>query len=288
MVTIENEYISADFSAKGAELQSLKNRKKNLEYMWSGNPDFWGKYSPVLFPVIGALKDGTYYFEGREYQLPRHGFARDRTFNVEQLNQTEVTFTLTHDQETLKCYPFEFILKLHYKISGVELTCSCTVINPVGKSLLFSFGNHPAFATPVSSGLKYNDYYLQFNKDNKLTYHKINNDLIDNETQTIVLENNILPLHHELFYEDALVFKTLESDRISLRNTKNDHGIHYHFKDFPYFGIWAAKHADFVCLEAWCGIADGINHNQQLENKEGIITLPPDSSWKRNWSVECF
>lgn len=288
MITIENEYIRADFAAKGAELQSLKSKKHNLEYMWSGNPDFWGKYSPVLFPVVGALKDGSYSFEGSEYKLPRHGFARDREFDVEQLNPTEVVFILKHDSDTLKIYPFEFELRLQYKISGAELTCTYIVLNPADKNLLFSIGSHPAFATPVEGGLKYEDYFLQFNKDSNLSYHKIDKDLIDNDTVTIPLKNKILPLRHELFYDDALVFKTLKSDYISLRNTGNEHGIDFRFEGFPYFGIWAAKDADFVCLEAWCGVADGTDHNQELSDKEGIVTLAPNSRWERSWSVTCF
>lgn len=288
MITIENEYISADFAAKGAELQSLKSKKHNLEYMWSGNPDFWGKYSPVLFPVVGALKNGSYSFEGSEYKLPRHGFARDREFDVEQLNPTEVVFILKHDSDTLKIYPFEFELRLQYKISGAELTCTYVVLNPADKNLLFSIGSHPAFATPVKEGLKYEDYFLQFNKDSNLSYHKIDKDLIDNDTVTIPLKNKILPLRHELFYDDAFVFKTLKSDYISLRNTGNEHGIDFRFEGFPYFGIWAAKDADFVCLEAWCGVADGTDHNQELSDKEGVVTLAPNSRWERSWSVTCF
>lgn len=288
MITIENEYISANFSSKGAELQSIKSKENHLEYMWDGNPGFWAKHSPVLFPIVGGLKNGTYYFEGREYRLSRHGFARDKEFKVEQLNRTEVLFTLTHDDETLKSYPFEFTLNLHYKISESSLTCTYIVINPASQDLLFSIGAHPAFATPVSESVKYEDYYLQFNKDNVLTYHTIDNDLIEDTTVNIPLQNDKLPLRHELFYKDALVFKTLKSDRISLRNTKNTHGLHYHFNQFPYFGIWSAKDADFVCLEPWCGIADGITHNQELKDKEGIITLSPGSRWERSWSVECF
>lgn len=288
MTTIGNEFLSAGFSPKGGELQSLKNQQENIEYLWDGNPDFWGKYSPVLFPIVGGLKDNTYYYEGKAYRLSRHGFARDREFSCEKLSDTEISFTLVHDEETLQSYPFEFTLNLRYHISGSVLTCTCSVLNPSAKPLLFSYGTHPAFATPTGENLKYEDYYLKFNKDSELVYHKINQDMIDDETVTKTLENNVLPLKHELFYEDALVFKSLKSNCVSLHNTKNTHGIHYHFNDFPYFGIWAAKDADFVCLEAWCGIADGVDTNQELKAKEGIITLGPGNTWQRSWAVECF
>ncbi len=108
------------------------------------------------------------------------------------------------------------------------------------------------------------------------------------EITTLQLTEKRLPLKHELFYDDALVFKNLKSDSISLMNTKNYNGLNFKFKDFPYFGIWAAKDAPFVCLEPWCGIADSMQHNQQLKDKEGIITLAPKENWQRTWQVTCF
>ena len=160
--------------------------------------------------------------------------------------------------------------------------------NPAEDNMLFSIGAHPAFATEVNAGLAYTDYFLQFNKEERLTYHKIREDLVDHQTATITLSDRKLPLTHELFYDDALILKTLKSDCISLRNRKNTRGIHFSFKNFPFFGIWAAKDADFVCLEPWQGIADGIDHNQHLEHKEGIIILGPGKQWTGNWDVECF
>ena len=288
MITIQNEKFSATFSAKGAELQSLKNKQANIEYIWDGNPNFWGKHSPVLFPIVGGLKENSYFLEGEEYHLSRHGFARDREFETEQSSETEVTFILRHDQQTLKVYPFEFVLKLHYQISDSGLTCTYHVVNPGDETMLFSIGSHPAFSTPVSDDLKYDDYYLEFNNDSTLSYHKIAGDLILDETVTLNLQDNVLPLSHELFYGDALVFKNLKSDCISLKNGKNEHGIHYQFTNFPYFGIWAAKDANFVCLEAWCGIADGVNHNKELSVKEGVMKLSAGQSWERSWTIACF
>ncbi|WP_316811527.1 aldose 1-epimerase family protein [Pedobacter heparinus] len=289
MIFLENEYLYTSFASKGAELQSLKSKKDNINYLWSGNPDYWGKFSPVLFPIVGSLKNNTYYFQEKEYHLSRHGFARDKDFQVNQLSATEVVFTLTEDMESLKVYPFRFVLQLRYKLSGKSLSCSYEVSNPADQStLLFSVGAHPAFAAATTDELGYSDYFLAFNKDSILAYHRVKNDLIDNETAVIELNNGILPLKQELFYDDALVLKTLKSDCITLSNHKTPHGIHFRFKDFPFFGIWAAKNADFICLEPWCGIADGTHHQQQLENKEGIVALSPKETFTRQWEVECF
>lgn len=288
MIFLENEHLKASLTAKGAELQNLTRKETGISYLWNGNPDYWGKFSPVLFPIVGAIKNNTYLFEGKEYTLPRHGFARDKQFEAEQISNTEVVFTLTQNEETLKVYPFNFTLQLCYKLIDTSLSCTYIVLNPGNKDLLFSVGGHPAFALPTNEHITYNDYFLEFNEDENLTYYKINGDLIDDKTEEIRLNNNSLPLTHQLFYKDALVFKTLKSDQISIKNHKNPNGLHFSFKDFPFFGIWAAKDADFVCLEPWCGIADGINHNQNLKDKEGIIALPPEGNWKRTWSVTCF
>ncbi|TKC12156.1 aldose 1-epimerase family protein [Pedobacter polaris] len=288
MISITNEHIVASFSAKGAELQSIKGTHSETEFLWSGDAQFWGKFSPVLFPIIGALKDETYIFEGKSYKLPRHGFARDMEFNFEEINEHEILFTLTHNEETLKVYPFEFRLNLRYKIHGSSLCCTYEVYNPAEKDLLFSVGGHPAFAAPLNKQGDYTDYYLQFNKDEEITYHHILDNLISEKTSSIKLDKGKLYLKHEMFYEDALVFKNLKSDSISLLNDKNYNGLDFNFKDFPYYGIWAAKDADFVCLEPWCGIADGTHHNQNLLEKEGINVLASNGTWERTWQVTCF
>jgi len=289
MIAIENEYVKAVFSDKGAELQSFKSKETETEYLWNGNPQFWGKFSPVLFPIVGGLKDNTYFVNGQKYKLSRHGFARDREFKAEQVNATTLIFTLNYDEETLKVYPFKFTLALRYKIEGKDLSCTYQVTNTDDQNtLMFSVGGHPAFAAPTGHELAYDDYFLVFNKDTELVYHKIHSDLISDETGTIKLEENVLHLNHKLFYEDALVFKTLKSNRITLRNRRNPRGLHFDFDGFPFFGIWAAKDADFVCLEPWCGIADGTNHDQNLEAKEGILNLQAGENWERSWSVSCF
>ncbi|MCX2480457.1 aldose 1-epimerase family protein [Pedobacter sp. MC2016-15] len=288
MITLENENIRVTFDTKGAELRSITGKTTGIEYLWKGDPEYWGKFSPVLFPVIGALKEETYIVEGKEYHLPRHGFARDHEFRAERISETEVLFTLSSSADTLKVYPFEFVLGLRYVISGSAVSCTYEVHNPAEKDLLFSIGGHPAFAAPLTDDASYEDCYLEFAIDESLKYHKIENNLISDQTDSLHLDHGKMFLRHALFYDDALVFKHMESRTITLKNTINDYGLHFRFNDFPFFGIWAAKDADFICLEPWCGIADGIAHNQQLSDKEGIISLSPGEHWKRVWEVEVF
>ena len=288
MIILENEILKAVISEKGAELQSLINKENGIEYMWRGDAAFWGKHSPILFPIVGALKANTYFYKEKAYQLPRHGFARESVFFKEKLSNTEAVFTLTQSAATLEVYPFAFTLKLRYQLQNNALICTYEVINTGYDELLFSIGGHPAFAVPMLKDSSYNDYYLQFNKPEILKRWKLAGGLIANEADELTTENGKLNLQKELFYEDAIVLKNLKSNVINLGCSAHKHGLEFHFKDFPFFGIWAAKDADFICLEPWCGIADSVSHDQQLSTKEGIINLAANNKWQRNWKVVCY
>ena len=287
MIILENENLRAVIASKGAELQSLINKQNNLEYMWDGAAA-WPKHSPVLFPIVGGLKNDTYYFNDKAYKLPRHGFARDKSFAAEKISDTEAVFTVTEDEQTLQVYPFAFTLKLRYSLNAAAISCTYEVYNSGKQDLLFSVGAHPAFAVPLTSDSIYTDYYLQFNTTETLQRWKLTDGLVSAVNEILPLENNKLLLHQKLFYEDAIVLKNMQSKAITLGCNKHDHGLHFTFNDFPFFGIWAAKDAPFVCLEPWCGIAGGVNLNQQFKDKEGINILPVNEYWQRTWSVECF
>lgn len=287
-ITLSNRYLHAEFEFKGAELTRLKDVENNRDLLWDADPRFWGKHSPILFPIVGALKNDTYYYNDAAYKLPRHGFARDMDFILLQHTETEVLLSLTANAETLKHYPFLFQLNVRYQLKERTLVCSYEIENPSQTPLLFSIGGHPAFAVPVNRQGTYGDYYLSFNEDEQLNCLNIKDNLITEELTIIPLEQGKLSLAHEMFYNDALVLRDLKSKQVKLDNIKNEHGLCLSFEGFPYFGIWAAHDADFVCLEPWCGIADGQEHSQQLTEKEGIISLEGGGNWKKSWSVSCY
>lgn len=289
IISIANEHLSATFSTKGAELQQITGIDSGTAYLWSGDANYWAKFSPVLFPIVGTLKNNSYIHEGQTYHLSRHGFARDMEFEFEQISAHELLFTLTDSEESRKVYPFEFVLRLRYRLERASISCTYEVSNPAQeKDLIFSIGGHPAFAAPLNQQGVYSDYYLQFNDDDELTYYHLEEHLISDQTGVLKLKNRKLFLKHDLFYNDALVFKNLKSNSVSLMNTKNYNGLNFKFNDFPYFAIWAARDANFVCLEPWCGIADFIDHQQQLKDKEGVMTLTAGEHWKRSWEVTFF
>lgn len=278
---LKNDFLQVEFSALGAELKSILTAN-NKELLWQGDANFWAKTSPVLFPIVGGLKNNYFEYENKKYQMNRHGFAREKIFDVEQKSSEEIVFTLKSNSETLLIYPFEFIFKITYTLKKDTLNCNYSIKNTSStKKLLFSVGGHPAFN--LSEGMP--NYELIFNHDNNLIYNDLNNGLIDFNTTEISLKNNTLPLKHELFYNDALILKTLKSDEIILRNKIDQTIVKFSFKNFPYFGIWAAKNANFICLEPWCGIADNTNHNNLLSDKEGINTLMSNDIFERNWSI---
>jgi galactose mutarotase-like enzyme len=286
MIQIKSDQLAITISEKGAELQSIKSN--GLEYLWQADPKYWSKHSPVLFPIIGELKDGTYIFENKEYHLPRHGFARDHVFEAKQISETSAIFTLKSSADTLSVYPFQFIFQLQYEIKQQTLYCSYIIQNLNEGDMYFSVGGHPAFRVPLDEKLKYADYSLAFNKETSLKRFLLYNGLTNDKTEDVALDDKELHLKSSLFYNDAIVLKHLSSDQIELFSDKDPHGLKFSFEGFPYFGIWAAKDAPFVCLEPWCGIADNIHHNHQLTSKEGINQLAAGASWKRTWNVELY
>ena len=284
---IENDILIVKSKPLGGELTSIFNKKTNLEYLWqAGNA--WPKHAPVLFPIVGQLKDNIYFHNGKKYKLDRHGFARTKNFELSKEQNHSVEYNIAYNDETMACFPFQFDLKIGYELSGASLKIVYTVSNVGNDEMFFSIGGHPAFRVPLKQNESYDDYYLEFNSAENSGRWLLDNGLLNNKVLTCLQNTNILPLNKLLFYEDALVFKNLKSDFISLKSKKHEHGLNFKFKNFPFFGIWAAKDADFICLEPWHGVTDNIASDQQLKNKEGIISLQPGTRFYCEYAVDTF
>ena len=289
MEVLENNQLRVEIDQKGAELKSVLNHQHKLEYMWSGDPAYWAKTSPVLFPIVGALKDNFYLYNGQSYQLPRHGFARDQTFRIAEKEAQSVTFLLASDDETLAVFPFPFEFAIVYTIDENRLTVTYQIENPGDRPLHFSVGGHPAFKVPLAKGTAYQDYRLQFEKAETASRWPISKDgLIEKEPVPFLQSESEIPLTKELFKKDAIVLKQLQSSTVRLISKKTPHGIEFRFKGFPYLGLWAAPNADFVCIEPWCGIADSVDTRQNFPEKEGIICLPAEEKFSVSWQVTFF
>ena len=265
----------------GAELQSVVNKASNLEYMWQAEPTVWARHSPVLVPIVGRLKDDTYYYNGKEYKMGQHGFARNKAFQVIAQTRTMVSFQLTEDEETLAIYPFKFCLTLSYILNEQELTLQYEVKNTDTQSIYFSIGAHPGFRLPLFDNEQYEDYHLSFNHAETAERYLIDGGLISNLTKAIFTSPNELNLNKDLFLQDALVFKNLRSNMVSIRSKNHVHGISLTANHFPFYGIWAQKNADFICLEPWCGIADPVSSQSSITQKEGINCLAESENFVR-------
>lgn len=289
LYTIQNNIIKASFLAKGAELTSLYHLQNEIEYMWNGNPEVWGKHSPVLFPIVGTLKHNRFLYHEHQYQLNRHGFARDMEFEITNQDDIAISFVLRSNPATLAVYPFEFEFYIHYSLNAEQLSVQYEVKNVGAHAMYFSVGAHPAFALPLIAGTGYEDYYLEFERKETAGRWMISPEgLIENQSVPLLENNHLLPLTKSLFYKDAIVLKSLQSGKLKLKSNKTDHGFQFHFEGFPYLGIWAAKNADFICIEPWYGIADGVESHQVLETKEGIQELEAGNTFKATWRVDLF
>lgn len=278
--TISNLNVKAQIKHLGAELFSLKNNA-NKEFIWDGNPTFWGKHSPVLFPIIGTLKNNMYYYQGKEYYLSRHGFAREMEFQLIEKSENSATFSLNSSTETRKVYPFDFELQICYSLEENKLNIDYKIFNNNDSILPFSIGAHPAFALPKS----FEDYALSFNRNEVLTSYQLENDLLSDKTEIIEMTDNKVPLRYSLFKKDALIFKKLQSKSITILEHKNPL-LRVGFDNFPNLGIWTKNNAPFLCIEPWLGYSDTADSRGNILEKEGIQLLEAKQSMHCNFSIE--
>ena len=278
----------AIFTTRGAELTSLRAPANGLEYIWPADPAVWARHAPVLFPLVGRLPDDAYYYEGHDYKLPQHGFARDREFDVVRHSATELVFQLRHDEASRAVFPFAFELTITYTLYEALLTVRWDVRNPAtDQPLLFSIGAHPAVRCPLLPGEVFEDYYFEFDHPVTLERHLLQGGLLTGETAPVLCEAQQLPLTYELFADDALVFKHYDFTRLTLRSRKSTHFVRFQFNGFPYLGLWTkGPGAGFVCVEPWHGIASSSGAPGDLRDKEGILTLEPGQLFSATYSIE--
>lgn len=279
--TLSNSELTAIINHHGAELISLKSNATGKEYIWEGNPDFWGKHSPILFPIVGTLKNNSFTYNYKNYQLPRHGFARDMVFELVNQTETEAVFSLKSSEATHKMYPFDFELQLSYILKDSELKLTYKVISTDSETIYYSIGGHPALALPGN----FEDYSLGFETNESLLSYQLENDLLSDTTIQIPLKNNQLPLEYALFEKDALIFKYLKSKQIQILQN-NIPILNFKLPDFPNFGIWTKRNAPFICLEPWVGYSDLVNATGTIKDKEGIQKLEANASATYSFSIE--
>ncbi|MBP6374274.1 MAG: aldose 1-epimerase family protein [Flavobacterium sp.] len=267
-ITLENQFISATIQSKGAELCSLQTLANYREFLWQADPVHWAKHAPVLFPIVGKLKQNTYHHEGKSYILPRHGFAREMDFLLLEQTKSKAVFQLSSSSKTKGLYPFDFDFRITYILDENNLHTSYTISNLGGDNMYYNVGAHPAFFLP----LDFSAYSIVFPMDSTLITHELEDELISKITHEIQLENHILPLTYSLFEKDALIFKQLESNLVTICENERPF-MQVSFADFPNLGIWTKPQAPFICIEPWLGYADTTDASGVLEEKDSIQSL---------------
>ena len=288
MQTIQNSKLQVNIRSIGAEICSIRSVESGKEFMWNGDPSIWGSFAPVLFPIIGSLKEGVFLFKEKEYSIPKHGFIRNnKNLRLNMVSEQCVEYSLKYDEVSLQYYPFKFEFLIRFSLSGNSILVEHEVFNhDADESMYFSLGGHPAFKCPINESEAYEDYYLEFEKNETVNkWEVLSNGLIGKDSKQLLDKSNKLPLKTNLFEQDALIIKTHQSRKVSLRSKLSKESVTVHYSDFPYLGIWAKPGGKFVCIEPWLGISDAWDTDQNFETKEGIIKLDPRSKYNAAYTI---
>ena len=286
---LENNQIEVIVNYHGAELRSLKKKATDQEYLWNADAKYWGRTSPVLFPFVGGVKNKVYRYEGKEYPMNQHGFARDMEFAVDVQTATEAWFSLQSNDETKAKFPLEFILKIGYELEGKELKVIWQVENPDTKTLYFSIGGHPAFMCPVDGKGKQSEYYFKFDTDKDLTYGLVADDgqgLMGQQKDVLPVKNGYAQITEHLFDRDALIVEDRQASAVSLCTPDKKPYVTLSF-DAPLFGLWspAGKGAPFICIEPWYGRCDKTTFDGSLEQREYSNTLQAGEVFRKEYTI---
>ncbi len=288
-VTISAGDLAARIDRRGAQLTSLALGGR--EYLWQGDSAWWNKHAPVLFPIVGTLRAGRATSAAGAVRLGRHGLARDFDHAVVQQGAASVTFELTDTPETRAAYPFAFRLNLTYELaSPARLTQTFRVENTGETPLPFSVGGHPAFNVPApgTMGERFDDYELAFARPWSYEMPELRGDGLFSyaRTEPVVANSAVLPLTHELFACDTIMFEHVPESTVTLRSRVSGHGVRVDFEGFPYLGVWsAANDAPFVALEPWTGHSTLDTEDDVLEHKRNITILDPGAVDIRSFTV---
>lgn len=288
-VTIENGSLAVRIAPKGAEMQSIVC--DGIERLWCGDPAVWGRHAPLLFPLIGRLRDSYYELDGRRIDAPTHGFCRDRVFSVERLGDAAVRFTTCDDEETRAVFPFAFRLSVAYALEGSSVVKTHCVENRGDAPLPFEVGGHEAYATRLLPGETMEDYYVRFGAadegadeadgmwvDCAEMFAMDEGGILDVPKIAVPLEAGCLTKTPEQLGIDTIVLKGVPGSTATLASRKSDRAVTVEFPDFPYLGIWTkpmGAQTRYLCIEPWSALPDAHFSSRELAEKPGVRTVAP-------------
>ena len=274
---IENYGYTAIIDSLGAELRGIRCKADSHEYMWAGDPATWSGCAPILFPVVGRLKEGIYRYENRVYSMEKHGFARRSLFQACKQEDSAIEFTLESSEETLAYYPFPFCLTVRFTLEENRLQVLHRVRNTGQTPMWFSIGAHPGFTCNMGD-------LLRFERPEQVQAYRLQGGLLGNKEDFLSGED-CWKITGSRFDRDAYILEGARSSYITLERQRTSHGIRFHWRA-PYLGIWSKPGADYICLEPWFGIDDSPAHNNVLEHKQGIQRLGAGSDFTMSYIIE--
>ena len=286
---LENDHLKVTVRSKSAELISIVKKETGVEYLWCGDSKYWGWTSPVLFPIVGNVREKTYTYEGNEYHLNQHGFARNQEFAFISQTEDVIWFALEATEETREVYPFEFRLEVGYVLKENQIQVCWKVNNTDNKTLYFSIGAHPAFMCPLNGEGEQTDYYMGFETEKReLTYRLIeaSSSLIDPKEYVLDLEDGMHKIEKDRFDLDALIIEHHQTDKMFLAGPDKVPYVTVEF-DSPLFGVWspAGKNAPFVCIEPWYGRSDLNTFYGTLQEREYGNQAEPGEVFEASYKI---
>ena len=294
---LENEYLRVEASAFGAELQSIKDKTTDFEYLWHGDKAYWARRSPILFPIVGKVWNGRMLYQAKEYPLSQHGFARDCKFeaiNVFDLNRkfnyrfssfSAMAFLLSSNADTRKIYPFDFDLYVVYQLEGRSVEVHWVVDNKTDGDIYFQIGAHPAFNYRDCDTEAAIQGYMKFNRSGYLSLTRLEcGGYAAKERGEFFAQELGVPITKDTFAGDALVFEN-QLNSVFLCDKQGEPYIELSF-DAPVVGLWSpAKvgYAPFMCIEPWYGRCDDSNFDGNYNNKPYINHLQKEETFKTSY-----
>lgn len=287
MVTIKNDYLKIEVSKKGAELKSLVS-KKGISYLHDSDPMFWNNSSPILFPIIGKLRDGMTIIENKEYKIPGHGFIKNQVFNIIKENENKVELSSEYNDDTLIMYPYKYRFNAIYELEGTILKVTNIIENIDDKKIFFNLGAHPAFSTKLYETDSIDDYRVVFEREESFDSPVVMEDSTLNfeEVARTYYKTKEIHLSQDIFSIDTIIIPKVKSQKAWLINNENK-GIMIEFPGFPTFCIWSLynKKAPFVCLEPWYGNNDHHDSKNIFLKKDNLIEVDISSKFVISYSI---
>lgn len=273
----------------GAELVSFRD-PEGREYIWSGNPAYWPGRNPLLFPIVGNLKDGAVKFDGAIYEMSRHGFARDNDFAAVEQGTDFIVLELCENETTLAKYPYAFQLQVRQELGENGFVTAFRVKNTGDKPMPFCIGAHTAFNCPLNEGETFGDYEIVFDQKETAPMRRLTvAGLVSADQKEAFLENqDRFGLEHEVFERvDTIIFDELKSTGVSLLQKETGRGLRMEFEGFPMMAFWTkgAEKAPFICIEPWHGCAAVDNESGEFKDKPHCIVLQPGESRELSYRV---